>query len=333
MTDTPAPRPRCGATTEVQPLAFGDPDQRSVHPTVHVCAREPDHGGTVHQGGPLHPRPIEYPGHPEPTATWPIAPPAAAAGPDRDWPAGHMVEAAWNLLANCGAFDHPEMASPGWTDAAIAWREAYHHQQAAAPARPPRARDHDRHRGLDTATGPYRVGRDCPWNVYRQLTGEAASKDDPALFDAGNGELAARVVQALNLHRVVEERLAEAGPGQAVQLTVAARPGSGAVRTLVESDEVAQLPLHRRSERSDREVLLTGVMAGLRSFARARAADGGPIDGHELLDRLPPPQPGDLDYRPPPETETPAEAPAETAAEQQADTETGQPPEQQEDSP
>jgi hypothetical protein len=41
------------------------------------------------------------------------------------WPEEHMLEAAWGLLANSGAFDHPEMASPGWKPAAERWRDAY----------------------------------------------------------------------------------------------------------------------------------------------------------------------------------------------------------------
>lgn len=237
VTDTAARRPTCGVTTEVQPAAFRDPDQGPAYPTVFVCAREEGHGGTVHQGGPLHPRPTEYPGHPQPTVTWPVG------TPDRH---------------------------------------------------------HDRYHGLESATGPYRVGRKCPWNIYRQL-GEAPGDEDVALFDAGTADIAARVVQALNLHRVVEDRLAEAGPGKAVTVTVAVKSGSGQARSLVESDDLTAMALY--TPRSDREVLLTGLVAGLRSFARERGRAGAGIHPGELLDRLPPPQPGDIDHHPEPAPE------------------------------
>lgn len=42
------------------------------------------------------------------------------------WPEKRMLEAAWQLIANSGAMDNPENASPGWKEAALNWRDAYH---------------------------------------------------------------------------------------------------------------------------------------------------------------------------------------------------------------
>jgi len=68
------------------------------------------------------------------------------------------------------------------------------------PMHPPGPDTTDRYAHLPAATGPYRVGRKCPWNVYRQL-GPQPCDDDVALFDAGRADLAALVVAALNAYQ------------------------------------------------------------------------------------------------------------------------------------